>query len=74
MHCLHRVVPVRFTDEEWDLLDRLAAARQVTIEELIREDLRLAPLDARASRRSRRSRSHLRLVRSDLFGGLAEDA
>jgi GAF domain-containing protein len=62
MHCLHNVAQVRFTPEEWDLLDRLAGARRITIEQLIREELRLAPLDEGASRES--AKRHLRLVRA----------
>jgi hypothetical protein len=61
------VAEVRFTCEEWDLLDRVAAARRITVEELIREELRLAPLGAGQSTHA--GSRHLRLVRSDLVGG-----
>jgi hypothetical protein len=72
MHCLHYVAQVRFAPEEWDLLDRLAKAKRITIEELIREELRLAPLDERVSPEA--DKRHLRLVRSGLRNGLADDA
>lgn len=66
-HRFSFVAEVRFTCEEWDLLDRVAAAKRITIEELIREELRLAPLEAGQSRHV--GGRHLRLVRSDLVGG-----
>jgi hypothetical protein len=70
-HLCH-VAQVRFTGDEWDMLDRVAAVKQVAIEELIREELGLAPLEAGPSRRS--GVRHLRLVRSELAGSCAEDA
>lgn len=75
MRDLRFVAQVRFTFEEWDLLDRVAAAKRLTIEELIREDLRLRPLETRRSRPRRRASRHLRLVGSEMevTGALAED-
>jgi hypothetical protein len=70
--CLRYVAHVRFTGDEWDMLGRVAEVRRVPIEELIREELGLAPLEAGPSRRS--GRRHLRLVRSELAGSCAEDA
>lgn len=72
MRDLRFAARVRFTIEEWELLDRMAAAKRVTIEELIREELRLRPLETRRTRPRRRAR-HLRLVGSELTGRLAED-
>jgi hypothetical protein len=72
MHCLHHAVQVRFTAQEWDLLDRLAGARKITVEQLIREELRLAPLQEGTARRS--VKRHLSLVRPNLVASLLEDA
>jgi hypothetical protein len=39
MRGLARVVQVRLTWQEWGLLDRAAATRQITLEQLIRDQL-----------------------------------
>lgn len=55
------VVQVRLTQPEWRQIARLAQVRGITVEELLREALRLSPPAGRAT--SVRE-SHLRVVRS----------
>jgi|HubBroStandDraft_3_1064219.scaffolds.fasta_scaffold153560_2 hypothetical protein len=51
------VVQLRVTHDEYEHLDRLARLRNITIEDVIREGLSLAPIDA-----VRLPERHLRLV------------
>ncbi len=53
------VVQLRLTDEEWNLVCSIATLRQVTIEDLLREALRLSH---RHEDPPPRERSHLRLL------------
>jgi hypothetical protein len=53
---------VRLTWDEWDLLDRLAVIRRITIEELIRDELRLRPIGTEPQRTRKR---HLQVVRPE---------
>lgn len=57
------VVQMRFTQAEWDHLSAVANLRQITVEELLREQLRMS---SRQVEPSARERSHLHVVaRSD---------
>jgi hypothetical protein len=72
MHRHAYIVQVRLAWAEWDLLDRLAAGQRITIEELIRNELCLTPLDAEPAPQP--ERRHLQIVRPDLVCALVEDA
>lgn len=57
------VVQMRFTQAEWDHISAVARLRQITVEELLREQLRMS---SRQVDSPARERSHLHLVaRSD---------
>jgi hypothetical protein len=56
-----RVVPLPLTDGEWKHLHELAELRDVPIEELLREGLRLPPLDETEPTLER----HLRVVQPE---------
>jgi len=53
------VVQLRFTHEEWSHISAIARLRQLTVEELLREELRMSSREAQAPGREH---SHLRLV------------
>ena len=53
------VVQLRLTDEEWNLVCAIAQLRQMTIEDLLREELRLSHHQPDPPPRDR---SHLRVV------------
>jgi predicted DNA-binding ribbon-helix-helix protein len=53
------VVQLRLTDDEWNHIAAIARLRELTIEELLREELRMS---RRQADPPPRARSHLRLV------------
>lgn len=55
------VVQVRFTQAEWDHISAVARLRQITVEELLREELRMS---SRQVEPPARERSHLHVVAS----------
>jgi hypothetical protein len=57
-HTLH-VVQLRFTPDEWSHISAIARLRELTIEELLREELRMSH---RQPEMAERARSHLRLL------------
>ncbi|HYM55756.1 MAG TPA: hypothetical protein VES97_10360 [Solirubrobacteraceae bacterium] len=63
-HSQLRVVLLPLTHSEWNYLDELARLRGVPIEELLREGLRLPPLDAPQTTPER----HLRVVEPEPVG------
>ena len=59
------VVQLRLTDDEWNHICAIARLRQLTVEDLLREELRMTPRQPERPAPAR-DRSHLRLVRSAL--------
>jgi hypothetical protein len=59
-HCA-RVVYMRLTHQEWTPISELARLRNITVVELLREQLRLSPLDSEPLNEPTRSR-HLSAV------------
>jgi hypothetical protein len=57
------VVQLRLTDDEWNHICAIARLRQLTLEELLREELRLTPRQPEPTVAAR-DRSHLRVVGS----------
>jgi len=53
------VVQLRFTHDEWSHISAIARLRNVTVEELLREELRLS---SRQAEPPERQRSHLQIV------------
>jgi hypothetical protein len=59
------VVHLRLTHEEWRLVAEMARLRRLSIEELLREGLRLSRLDALPSHQAERSRLQLLAPRAE---------
>jgi len=61
------VVQLRLTHDEWNHISAIAQLRCQTIEELLREELRLSNSDVQAQTPAR-EQSHLRLLAQDEQG------